>query len=269
MRLSAGSRLICCDADEDALIVSRQRLQQFGDRVLCIRSNFAHVRDELRKVSVQQIGGLLLDLGVSSFQLNHGSKGFSFRTDDLLDMRLDRRQQLTARDVVNTYSEDSLARLIKAYGEERFARTIAKRIVTARPLETTGALSKAIASVAGGRYLTKTLARVFQALRIEVNRELENLTEVLDAAVDLLESGGRLVVISYHSLEDRIVKDFYRAESATSIPSTHKYVPDVEREARLRIITKKPVRPSAAELHRNPRARSARLRVAERMQRRT
>jgi len=264
-RLSEGGTLVCFDVDADAIARATQRLQGAVPRVRFIHANVRLIGTELRALGIDRIRGVLLDLGVSSSQIDEGPRGFSFRSDDPLDMRMDRRQSLTAREIVNGYPEAALTDLILKYGEEHHARRIARRIVRTRPVETTGDLASIIGSAVGGRFLAKSLARVFQALRIVVNDELAGLQETLAGAVDLLEPGGRVTVISYHSLEDRIVKDFFRKEAAASIRSGHKYVPDVRREPRLGILTKKPVRPGAAEQARNPRARSAKLRVAERL----
>jgi 16S rRNA (cytosine1402-N4)-methyltransferase len=263
--LSANGRLLCFDLDEDAIRFASRRLARFGDRVAFVRANFREMKTELRRMGLDRVGGVLLDLGVSSFQLDEGPRGFSFRSDEELDMRMDRRQQLTARDVVNGYPVEALADILFRYGEERLSRRIARRIANQRPLRSTGDLSAAVESVVGERFLVKTLARVFQALRIEVNGELDNLSAGLTAALDVLAPGGRLVVVAYHSLEDRIVKEFFRKEAAVVIPSGHKLVPDAPRNPRLRILTRRPVQPSALEIERNPRARSARLRVAERV----
>lgn len=262
--LSEPGRLVCFDADLDALNYSRKRLEQFGGRVAFVHANVRMVKAELGSLGVERINGLFLDLGVSSRQLDDGSKGFSFRSDDRLDMRMDRRQSLSAWTIVNTFSEADLAAVLWRYGEERNARRITRRIIESRPIETTGALKSVVEAVSGGRFLSKSLARVFQALRIVVNDELRSLAQVLADVVDLLEPRGRIVVISYHSLEDRVVKNFFRLESATRVPSGHKYLPDIQKVPRLQVVTKKPIEPSAAECSRNPRARSAKLRVAER-----
>jgi 16S rRNA (cytosine1402-N4)-methyltransferase len=219
--------------------------------------------DELARLKVSQVGGVLLDLGVSSYQLIAGERGFSFQRNTPLDMRMDRNQQRSALDVVNGYDEAALASILYRYGEERASRRIARAIVRRRPMVTTGDLSDAVESAVGGRFLVKTLARVFQALRIEVNDELENLATGLDQALQVLRFGGRLVVISYHSLEDRTVKDFFRREAASQIRSGHKLVPDKRREPRLHILTAHPIKPADREVAANPRARSAKLRAAE------
>lgn len=264
-RMSPGARLVCFDADEEAIRFAEQRLKTFSGRVLFVRANFSGLVLELRSRDIHTIDGLLLDLGVSSVQLDDPSKGFSFRSDEAIDMRMDRRQTLSGLDVVNTYSEGDLAEIIWKYSEERNSRRIARAIISRRPLTTTGALRSAVLSATGERFLTKTLARVFQAIRIHVNNELENLETVLLGALQVLSPGGRLVVISYHSLEDRIVKNFFRQHSASVIPSGNKYVADRIAVPRLTLLTRKPVVPSPAEVERNPRARSAKLRVAVRI----
>jgi 16S rRNA (cytosine1402-N4)-methyltransferase len=180
-------------------------------------------------------------------------------------MRLDQRQLRSARDVLNTYTQEHLAGVLWQYGEEHASRRIASRIVAARPLETTGDLATVVRGAVGGKNVVKSLSRVFQAIRIEVNDELGSLGQTLVDALDILADTGRIVVISYHSLEDRIVKDFFREESATSIPSGHKLIPDEPKVPRLRVLTRRPLEPGADEVARNRRARSARLRVAERI----
>ena len=264
-QLSGTGRLICFDADADAIRHAADHLAQFADRVTLIHANVRALTGEMARRGIERIRGLLLDLGVSSFQIDEGSRGFSYRTDDALDMRMDRRQPRTAEDILNILPETDLADVLYRYGEERKARRIARRILAARPLKTTGALADVVGSVVGQRFLSKSLARVFQALRIAVNDELQSLTETLAGVVDPLEPGGRVVVISYHSLEDRIVKDFFRAESADRVPSGHKLLPDLVKVPRMRILTKKPIEPMPEEIRKNPRARSAKMRVAERL----
>lgn len=264
-RLSGRGMLICFDADADALDVCRKRMAGYGERVCFVHANFKELAVNLRSLGVERIQGVLMDLGVSSYQLDEGTKGFSFRTDERIDMRMDRRQRLTGWDVVNTYEVDVLADVLWKYGEERNSRRIARTISAARPVETTGALRDVIASAVGNRFLTKTLARIFQAIRIEVNNELESLERALQDTLEVLEPGGRIVAIAYHSLEDRIVKEFFKQHAAERIPSGIKLIPDTLVRPKLGILTPKPVTAAEMEIRRNPRARSAKLRAAERL----
>jgi 16S rRNA (cytosine1402-N4)-methyltransferase len=263
--LEGAGRLIAFDADEEAIRFSRERLQEYASRTTFVHANFRILGPELKRLGVSGVGGILLDLGVSSRQIDDPMRGFSFRADEPLDMRMDRRLARTAREVVNDTPTDRLADLLYQYGEERASRRIARTIASRRPLATTGDLSRAVEEAVGGRFLVKTLARIFQALRIEVNGELASLSDALVQGLECLRPGGRLVVIAYHSLEDRIVKEFFRHEAATSIRSGNKLVPDTPREARLKVLTPKPIEPGVPEVERNPRARSARCRVAERL----
>jgi 16S rRNA (cytosine1402-N4)-methyltransferase len=222
----------------------------------------------LAQKGINHVSGILFDLGVSSYQLDEPSRGFSFRTDDRLDMRMDRAQALDARAVVNQYEERELADILWMYGEERASRRIAHALVRRRtlsPLQTTGELKALVKGVIGERFLTKSLARVFQALRIEVNNELINLETALAQAIPLLDRGGRLVVICYHSLEDRIVKDTLKREAASVQRSGNKLVPDIPLKPKVKILTKKPIEATDEECRRNPRSRSAKLRIAEKL----
>ncbi len=260
--------LIGFDQDGDALAFARERLFPFGDRVTYRKGNFSTLVPTLEELGVDGVQGILLDLGVSSHHLDAAERGFSFQADAPLDMRMDRDQALDARTVVNTYEVGDLTDVFRTYGEERNAYRIARVIVRARerrPIETTGELAAAVESAVGGKFLKKTLARVFQGIRIEVNRELDHLSSALRQGVDALALGGRIVVISYHSLEDRIVKEFFRDEARTAIPSGHPLIADTPVEPRLRILTRKPVEATPEECARNPRARSAKLRAAERI----
>ena len=260
--------LIGIDADADAHEAARDRLRQFSSNVVLVHDNNANIRSILRTHNFPTIDGLLLDLGVSSFQLDEGSKGFSYRSDDMLDMRMDRRQTMNAGTIINTYPEERLAEIFWNYGEERNSRKIARAIVERRivkAIETSGELADIISEKVPGRFHTKSLARIFQALRIEVNGELTSLPRILNDVLELIASGGRIVVISYHSLEDRIVKHFIRKESQTILPSGNKLVPDTLITPNLRELTKKPIVPDEDELRSNPRSRSAKLRVAERV----
>jgi len=248
--LNAGvGRLVGVDRDPEALASTRERLSRFGDRLRTIPGRFAEVTRIAEEAGVERAGGVLYDLGASSLHLDRAERGFSYRLEGPLDMRMG-PAELTAADVVNTYSEEELTRILREYGEERFAGRVARAIIRARgrsPLRTTRELSAVVAAAVprrrGGPHPAR---RTFQAIRIEVNRELEELAASLPQAVQLLGTGGRLVAIAYHSLEDRVVKRFLRDED------------------RMEVLTRKPVRPEAAEAARNPRARSARLRAAER-----
>jgi 16S rRNA (cytosine1402-N4)-methyltransferase len=262
-RLSTTGRCIGFDCDEDAIREASQHPERFHGRLTLVHANFRDMRRELNARGIDTVGGVLLDLGVSSHQLDDPSRGFSFRESAELDMRMDRRQPLSALDVVNTYGEAALADVLFRFGEERNARRVARAIVSSRPLAATGDLRAVVERAVGQHQLVKSLARVFQALRIEVNRELENLGAALADAVALLVPGGRLVVISYHSLEDRMVKQFFRMHSARFERSGHKLIPDRQLFPALRTVTPHPVESGAGERDRNPRARSAKMRVAE------
>jgi 16S rRNA (cytosine1402-N4)-methyltransferase len=261
-RLEANGRLICVDRDAEAITAARERLARYAARVTFVHAPFGTLAGELRALGIGRVAGLLLDLGVSSRQLDDGGRGFTFRADAPLDMRMDRRQGLGALEVVNNYDESRLAEILWRYGEERFSRRIAREICRRRPVRTTGELRDAVSAAAGGAHAVKSLARVFQAVRIEVNDELEQLQELLETTPSLLAAGGRLVVIAYHSLEDRIVKEFLRRESTP--PPGRALVPDEPGPVRFRLIGRKAVVPGAEEVRANPRARSAKMRVAER-----
>jgi 16S rRNA (cytosine1402-N4)-methyltransferase len=266
--LENEGRLIGLDADEDAVNFATNRLSGYGNRLIARKGNFREFKETVLECGVGGVDGALFDLGVSSYQLDEPAKGFTFRSDSPLDMRMDRTQALSARDVVNEYEEGRLSRIFREYGEEHNARRIARAVVSARstiPLESGKDLVRVVEGIVGDRFLTKTLARVFQAIRIEVNRELENLKIGLSEAIDVLNPGGRLVVISYHSLEDRIVKETMKAASATSDTSLSKFLPPATLQPRLRILTKKFVGPNDSEIRANPRARSAKLRAAEKI----
>ena len=263
--LDGRGRLIGIDRDQEAIDASRERLSPFRGAVTLIRENFADMGTALSSLGVSAVAGVLFDLGVSSHQLDDPERGFSFRPGSSLDMRMDTRAIRSARDIVNTYSEERLAEILREYGEERAARRIARGIVRARPLGSASDLAGVVRECVGEQFLTKSLARVFQGIRIEVNGELDSLRRALALMPDLLGPGGHCVVISYHSLEDRIVKDFFRAEAADRIPAAHRLAPDEERTPRLRLLTRKPVVASVGESTRNTRARSAKLRAAERV----
>jgi 16S rRNA (cytosine1402-N4)-methyltransferase len=245
-KLSGNGRVIAFDVDEEAIRHATLRLGGTSSHVTFVRANFNNMQAELKLLGITGVNGILLDLGVSSFQLDNSDLGFSFRADGHIDMRMDRRQTTTGWDIVNTYREEDLRNILWKFGEERHGRRIARRIVASRPIDSTVRLRDVVGSAVGGRFLTKTLARVFQAIRIEVNRELESLERILQSSLSLLNPEGRIVVISYHSLEDRIVKTFFRSHTAD-----------------LAILTKKPITVSDEEIGVNPRSRSAKMRVAE------
>lgn len=268
--LSATGRLIGIDQDKDAIKAAGERLKVFGERVTIIRSNYCNMVRELNNIGVTAVDGILLDLGVSSYQLDTAERGFSYREDAPLDMRMDRRDTQTAGDIVNTYSEAKLYRVIRDYGEDQFAKNIAKHICMARekaPIRTTGELTEIIKAAipmkvraTGGHPAKKT----FQAIRIELNRELEVLEESLDGMIDLLSPGGRLCVITFHSLEDRIVKTIFRRNENPCTCPPEFPVCVCGKKSKGRVVTRKPILPSAQELEENSRSKSAKLRVFER-----
>jgi len=263
---SPGGQLLGIDADPEAIKIAGRRLEAYSGSTLLINENFVNLQVICYKYDFLPVHGILFDLGLSSLQLNGNGRGFSFQHKAPLDMRLNPNQEITAADIVNTYGEAELAHLIKTYGEEGFGRQIARRIVQERPIQTTLQLAQMVERVIGrrrGRIHPAT--KTFQALRITVNQELEHLELALRQAVSLLGFEGRLVVISYHSLEDRIVKQFMQRESKDCIcpPDTPTCV--CGHTASLRLINKRVITPSLAEVQINPRSRSARLRAAERV----
>ena len=264
---SPGGLLLGIDADPTALDLSRARLARFGDAALLVEGNFRDVATICRAHGFAPVHGVLLDLGLSSLQLSDEARGFSFQTEAPLDMRFSPQQSLTAADIVNTYPEQELAALLWRYGQERHSRAIARRVVRERPLRTTVELARAVQKAVGQgrRFHIHPATRTFQALRIAVNAELENLTLALGQARELLGYGGRLVVISYHSLEDAIVKDFLRREARDCICPPDTPVCVCGHKATLRPVTRGALRPHPAEVAINPRSRSARLRAAERL----
>jgi 16S rRNA (cytosine1402-N4)-methyltransferase len=262
---SPDGRLLGLDADPEAIAYARQALRPFGERVLLRAGNFRHLQAVARAVEFELVDGVLLDLGLSSRQLADGARGFSFSQDGPLDMRMDPSQGPNAADLVNCLSPAELAELLWRYGEERHARRIAQAIVAARPVNSTGQLAELIARIMGYRAKIHPATRTFQALRIAVNDELGALSEALPQARDLLRPGRRLAVISFHSLEDRLVKQFYQQEARDCLCPPEVPVCVCQHRATLKVITAKPLRPGDEEISRNPRSRSARLRLAERL----
>ena len=266
-RLVSGGRLIGIDQDEAAIKAAGARLSGFGDRVTIVRSNYAQMVSVLQSLGIEQVDGILLDLGVSSHQLDNAERGFSYMEDAPLDMRMDRRQEKTAGDIVNFYSQAELTRIIRDYGEDKFAAKIAAKIIGFRenkPVETTGELAEIIKSAIPMKYrLTggHPAKRTFQAIRIELNRELEILEESIEGMLDILSDRGRMAVITFHSLEDRIVKSAFRkAESPCTCP------PDFPicvcgKKSKGFVASRKPLIPSDEETERNPRAKSSKLRI--------
>ncbi len=256
------------DQDDAAIAAAGERLSVYGDKVCIIRNNYRNMKAALLEKGVTGVDGIVLDLGVSSYQLDTEERGFSYRFDAELDMRMDRRQSLTAKDIVNGYSEMDLFRIIRDYGEDNFAKNIAKHIVKARqikPIETTGELNEIIKAAipAKMRQNGHPSKRTYQAIRIECNRELEVLREALDDLVDLLNPGGRLCIITFHSLEDRIVKTaFKNKENPCTCPSEFPVCVCGKKPEGM-VVTKKPILPSEQELEVNSRSKSAKLRVFE------
>ena len=266
-------RVIGIDRDGTAVAAAERALSRYGERVTVVRDNYSNMKEILSSLGATKVDGIVLDLGVSSHQLDTSSRGFSFRGDDPLDMRMDDTETLTAAHIVNERMEKELAGIFKVYGEERYARRVARAVVRERekdPIETTGRLAAIVAGAVPGprgarREKIHPATRVFQALRIVVNDELEELKRGLAEGIEVLSPGGRYVVISFHSLEDRIVKHFFRdlARDCVCPPSAPVCVCDTE--AKVSVVTKRAVVADASEVERNPRARSAKLRAAERL----
>ena len=269
-KLSAKGRFIGIDQDQDAIIAASERLAPFKQATV-IRSNYCYMVSELAARGINKVDGILLDLGVSSYQLDNEERGFTYRVDAPLDMRMDQRQTQTASDIVNGYEEKELYRIIRDYGEDKFAKNIAKHIVAARqvkPITTTGELTEIIRESIPMKMQVKSghpAKRTFQAIRIELNRELDVLRDSLDGMIDILDDGGRLCIITFHSLEDRIVKTIFRKnENPCTCPSDFP-VCVCGKKSKGKVITRKPILPGETEMEENPRSKSAKLRIFERV----
>ena len=269
-KLSAKGRFIGIDQDQDAIIAASERLAPIKQATV-IRSNYCYMVPELAARGINKVDGILLDLGVSSYQLDNEERGFTYRVDAPLDMRMDQRQMQTASDIVNGYEEKELYRIIRDYGEDKFAKNIAKHIVAARqvkPITTTGELTEIIRESIPMKMQVKSghpAKRTFQAIRIELNRELDVLRDSLDGMIDILDDGGRLCIITFHSLEDRIVKTIFRKnENPCTCPSDFP-VCVCGKKSKGKVITRKPILPGETEMEENPRSKSAKLRIFERV----
>ena len=269
-RLSSKGRFIGIDQDEAAIEAAGARLRDFGERVTIVRSNYCDMKSQLQNLGIDKVDGIVLDLGVSSYQLDTAERGFSYRVDAPLDMRMDRRQKMTAKDIVNDYSEMDLFRIIRDYGEDKFAKNIAKHIVMERekgPIETTGQLIEIIKRAIPMKF-QKTAGhpakRTFQAIRIELNRELEVLRDSLDDMIEILNKDGRICIITFHSLEDRIVKGIFKKNENPCTCPSHFPVCVCGNVSKGKVITRKPILPGEEELQDNSRSKSAKLRIFER-----
>ena len=269
-RLNDKGRFIGIDQDEAAIEAAGARLSDFGERVTIVRSNYCDMKLRLQELGIDKVDGIVLDLGVSSYQLDTAERGFSYRVDAPLDMRMDRRQTMTARDIVNDYSEKDLFRIIRDYGEDKFAKNIAKHIVMERekgPIETTGQLIEIIKRAIPMKF-QKTAGhpakRTFQAIRIELNRELEVLRDSLDDMIEMLNEDGRICIITFHSLEDRIVKGIFKKNEDPCTCPSHFPVCVCGNVSKGKVVTRKPILPSEEELEENSRSKSAKLRIFER-----
>lgn len=269
-RLSPKGTFVGIDQDEDAIKAAARRLSEFKDRIQIVRSNYCEMREALAEIGIYKVDGIVLDLGVSSYQLDDPMRGFTYRVEDApLDMRMDKRQNFTAKELVNTYSEMELYRIIRDYGEDKFAKNIAKHIVAARAekeIETTGELTEIIKAAIPAKIRMNgghPAKRTFQAIRIELNRELEVLQDSLEDMIDLLNPGGRICIITFHSLEDRIVKNIYKkSENPCTCPSDFP-VCVCGKQPLGKAVTRKPIVPTEEEIAYNPRSKSAKLRVFE------
>jgi 16S rRNA (cytosine1402-N4)-methyltransferase len=260
---SPGGELVGLDVDPQALALAEERLAPFGDRAILRKSSYTHMRKVMDELGWQRVDGIVIDLGVSSMQLDTAERGFSFRASAPLDMRFDPDQEERASDLVNQLPEAELADILYRYGEERRSRQVARAIVAARPIYRTDELAQIVKKVVRSSGGIHPATRTFQALRIATNQEMDRVEQVLPVAVDNLAAGGRLAVIAFHSLEDRIVKQYFRKESRDCICPPGRPICVCRHQASITLLTRKPIRPTEEEMVENPRARSARLRVAE------
>jgi len=265
-RISPSGRLLGIDDDPEAIKIAQIKLSGYGEAFTLVNDNFVNLETICSKYHFHPVDGILFDLGVSSLQLDTAQRGFSFQLEGPLNMRFNPEQGLTVGDIVNTFSERELAQLIEKYGEERHSRRIARHIVQNRPITTTSVLARAVVQVLGGRHTRiHPATRTFMALRIAVNSELQNLEFALKQTINLLRPGGRLVVISYHSLEDRIVKQFMRREASGCLCPPGTVICRCGHVPTLKLISRKVIKPTSLEIESNPRSRSAKLRIAERL----
>jgi len=265
-KISPSGRLLGIDADPEAIKLSQDKLSNYGEAVTLINDNFVNLEAICKRYHFHPADGILFDLGVSSLQLDTAERGFSFHLDAPLNMRFDPGQGLIASDIVNSFSEQELAKLIEKYGEERHSRRIARYIVRNRPIATTVELARLVEQALGGkRARIHPATRTFMALRIAVNSELQNLELALKQTINLLRPGGRLTVISYHSLEDRIVKQFMRYAASSCLCPPGTVVCRCGHKPTLKLISRKVIKPTSLEIESNPRSRSAKLRIAERL----
>lgn len=263
-RILPGGKLLGIDADSEAIRIAEARFSDYSEAVSLVNDNFVNLKAICSKYKFYPVDGILLDLGVSSQQLDTAQRGFSFQREASLDMRFDSRQGLTAADIINTFPEQELAHIIKEYGEERHSRRIAQHVVQSRPITSTVQLAQVVEQVLGRkRARIHPATRTFMAFRIAVNRELDNLKVALEQTINLLRFRGRLVVISYHSLEDRIVKEFMRREASSCLCPPGTIVCRCGHVPSLKLISRKVIRPTSLEIESNPRSRSAKMRIAE------
>jgi 16S rRNA (cytosine1402-N4)-methyltransferase len=270
LRASPANRVIGLDRDAEAIELAKQRLAEFGARFQAVHTDYRRIKEVLRQSGIESVAGILADLGVSSYQLDNMERGFSFRSDAPLDMRMDRSQGATAAELIHSLGEQELAGIIFEYGEERASRRIARAIVAERansPIATTGQLADLVVRAVHqkGRWRIHPATRTFQALRIAVNRELEGLDRFVADAVDLLEQDGRLAIITFHSLEDRIIKQALRFQAGRCVCPPNSPECRCGAARRVEILTRKAIQPSEAEIASNPRARSAKLRSCQRI----